>query len=250
MLFFPEGFDCEGTEQMLHYLFVDEAYQSASAFRRIVMSGWLVEETAFQSRFDSQKDLYRTPVLESINLVLEQVDGLALIATATLDLNVARPGERDSTDDITGMSRTDNIWSQCLIFTVAMLIKEMMRAKRDVSLIDLFHDPKSLKMDHSDAITRTLRGFVVDLAKQFTYERNIGLFRKLEIRNIVPVAKGEGDSRDCFQKAIWIADRLCRFALADSSAQGTQRIIRVDMTDLIANTVRQFDGIPFYEGSS
>lgn len=233
---------------MLHYLFVDEAYQSASAFRRIVMSGWLVEEAAFQSHFDSQKDLYRTPVLESINLVLQQVDGLALIATATLDLNVARQGERDTTDDITEMSRTDNIWSQCLIFTVATLIKEMIRAKRDLGLIDLFHDPKSLKLDHSDAIILTLRGLVVDLAKQFTYERNIGLLRKLEIRNITPVAKGEGESRDYFQKAIWIADRLCRFALADSTAQGTQRIIRVDMTDLITSTVGQFDGIPFDKG--
>lgn len=77
-----------------------------------------------------------------------------------------------------------------------------------------------------------------------------GLLTNLEIRNITPVAKGEGDSRDCFQKAIWIADRLCRFALVDSSSQSAQRIIRVDMTDLITSTIQQFDGISFYKGSA
>ena len=235
------------TNMLTHYLFLDEAYQAKDDQRRIVMSGWLVEEISFRSKFDSKRSLYRTPILDSINSALEEVDGTALVASANLQSNLARTGERDSTDDITSMSRGDNIWSQCLIFTVASLIRKMISRRCDVGAIDVFHDPKSLKLDHTDAIHRTLRGPVITLAKQFTSERKIELLKHLELRHISPVAKAHGNPPDAFQKAIWIADRLCSLALNGNLSKEARRIVSVDMTALIKKTVQQFDGIPFDE---
>ena len=147
----------------MHYLFLDESYPPVESRKDIVMTAWSVEPEKFDDYLPRLEELYRPPVLVSINSMIESVDAWAVVARASLDEHAFRAGERDSTDDVIGMARSDNIWSQCVVFLVATLIKELIRRDHQVGTIDVYHDPKTLKADHSRALRKTLCGPVVSL---------------------------------------------------------------------------------------
>lgn len=173
----------------MHYLFLDESYSVESSSTSVTIGVWTVEQTTFDAYVSQSRELYRTPILDSINLMLEKLNGLAVVASGTFDSTTYRTRERDTTDDIGGMARPDNIWSQCVIYTTAMLIRELIRREIDVDSVDIYHDPKTLKADHADALAQTLRTLVASLATQFTTERGIPLMKNLDIRHIKAVAK-------------------------------------------------------------
>ena len=228
----------------MHYLFFDESYSASSSGMIVTIAAWIVEQTAFDAYVSRNRRLYRAPLMDSISLMLEAVGAWALIARGSFVSGTYRIGERDSTDDIGDMARADNVWSQCVIFATGMLIKELIRRNVDVDVIDIYHDPKTLKQNHADALAQTLRGLVVSLAKQFISERKIPLMENLLIRRVEAIKKPTGPTPTRYQLGIRVADRLCA-ASEKSSGQVYSHIIQRDMTDLVRRTVQQFDGKPF-----
>ena len=176
--------------------------------------------------------------------MLEALGAWALIARGSFENGTYRIGERDSTDDIGDMARADNVWSQCVIFATGMLIKELIRQNVDVDIIDIYHDPKTLKHDHADALAGTLRGIVVSLAKQFTSDRKIPVMENLSIRRVEAIGKPTKPAPTQYQLGIRVADRLCA-ASQKNWGQAYSRIVHRDMSDLVRRTVQQFDGKPF-----
>jgi hypothetical protein len=231
----------------MHYLFIDESYPPVESGKTISMAAWIVAQDKFDNFFPKIHDLYRTPVLASIDSMLETVDGLAVVAHASLSHDIFRVDEIDSTDDISTMARTDNIWSECLIFLAGKVIKESIRRNREIEIIDIYHDPKSLKADHAIAMIKTLSDQVVSMAKQYVLESNILLLDHLEIRHIKAVEKSQGKQPNIFQVGTWVSDKLCGLKCDSVKSKEFSRIIVKDISELVRRTAQQFDGKSFEE---
>jgi len=111
--------------------------------------------------------------------MLKSIDAWAVVARASLDSHIFRTGEVDSTDDVAAMARTDTIWSVCGIFLVGSLIKELIRRGIQVGAVDIYHDPKCLKVAHAEALGKSFhelngrtRGYE-DGAIQAVYEDHL-----------------------------------------------------------------------------
>ena len=196
----------------MHYLFLDESYRQGKGQRTIVIAAWAIEQLGINRFAERLSELYRPPVLARIDSVLNSLDAQAVVGSATLDATIFRPGEIDGTNDIAAMARTDNIWSQCSIFLVGALIRQLLHGGHEVGTIDIHFDPKSLKRDHAEAIERTLRELLVPEAKRYASERGSRLLRKLTIRRFQPVTKPRaGQSPDKCQMGTWVAHKLCSY---------------------------------------
>jgi hypothetical protein len=228
----------------MHYLFFDESYPRKS-HGKIILAGWAVEQDRLNRRRVGLKELSKTPVLNSINEMLEDLGALAVVATAALDSALFRSGAEDGTDDVARMSRTDNIWTTCSTLLVNTLLAEFFSRGKDLATIDIYHDPKSLTSDHEEARRKALRGLVVRHAKEASVARGNMLFKKLNIRRIESVAKPLGYlNADKFQVGIWVSDKLCSSA---DAVQGRRfsRIRGYDMSEEVRRTIQQFDGKKF-----
>jgi len=232
----------------MHYLFLDESYPPNKGHKTIIMAGWAVAQWGFSRFAGCFSELYRPPVLEAINTMLNSLDAQAVVARATLDPASFRSGEIDGTDDIPAMARPDNIWSQCTIFLPGALIKLLLRRKQEVGTIDIHFDPKSLKGKHTEALERTLRTLLVSEAKRYASERDSRLLKKLRIRRFQPVTKPIGGQEpDKFQMGTWVAHKLCSSFDGIRKARHLSRIRVLDISDVVTRTVQQFDGKSFYE---
>ena len=236
----------------MHYLFVDESYSGGQPPKAITMAGWIVEQARFNRYFSTSPNLHIPPVVDQINSMLETLDAWAVVGRADLDEKLFRAGEIDGTDDVSSMARTDNIWSQCFVFTVAALIAKSVREGKDVEGMDIHYDPKSLKVEHSSAIEATLRNQLVGIAKGYATQvaqrsaARAHLLTKLKIRRITPVTKPRTNTvLDKFQTGTWAADKLCS-AYKIIQKRGFSRIIAKDMSEVVRRTVQQFKGRSYY----
>lgn len=229
----------------MHYIFIDEAYFRTATHTKIALASWAVEQVSWSRQTERLPELYKAPVLRSISLMLDRLDARANISTADLENTLFRSGETDGTDDIPRMARTDNIWSQCVIYGVGGLLKDLVEAGQEVGTVDIYFDPKSLKREHLEAIEGTFRKLLVPTVRSYASIRNSPLLKKLAIRRIEPVKKPNlGQAPNKFQAGIWIADKLC--TNSDEVVRlNRKRITHYDISDVVGRTARQFDGIPF-----
>ena len=237
----------------MHYLFLDESYPLEKGPNAIIVAAWLVEQASLNRYFSTAADLYRTPVLDSINSMLESLDAWAVVARADLDENLFRAGETDGTEDIPSMARRDNVWSQCFIFIIGKLIAKLVYEGKAVGTTDIHFDPKNLKPEHAAAVRATLRNLLVQQAKRYASQlarlsgARLPLLKKLKIRRIEPVTKARnGQALDKFQTGTWVADKLCS-SFETIQDRHFSRIVAMDMSEVVRKTMQQFDGKSFYE---
>jgi hypothetical protein len=227
----------------MHYLFFDESYTRKNP-GKVVFAGWAVEQDRLNRKLMRLQDLSETPVLNSIDGMLEDLDAWAIVTSASLDPALFRSGESDGTDDIPRMSRTDNVWSTCSTSLVVALVSGFYKRGEDLATVDVYHDPKSLTPAHDEARRKALRGLVVQHAKGFSTARNKKLFKKLTIRRIESVAKpSDFLSANKFQLGVWVSHKLC----SSDAVEGSQfsRIRSYDMSEEVRRTIQQFDGKRF-----
>jgi hypothetical protein len=82
----------------MYYLFIDESYLTDPGRRTIVMGAWAVEQDKWTRNVCQLADLYRPPVLKSIQVMLESLNASAVLTRASLDPALSRAGEVDGTD--------------------------------------------------------------------------------------------------------------------------------------------------------
>jgi hypothetical protein len=229
----------------MHYVFVDEAYSRTETRTKIAVASWAVEQAAWGRQAERFAELYRAPVLDSLGSMFDALDSRASISAADLKNTVFRSGEIDGTDDIPRMARTDNIWSQCALFGVSGLIRDLVEAGQEIGTVDIYFDPKSLKREHFEAMEETLHSLVVPVVKEYATIRGSSSLQKLAIRRIEPVKKPEsGGSPDKFQVGTWVADKLCSNSV-DAARANPKRVTTYDLSEVVRRTTQQFDGIPF-----
>lgn len=65
--------------------------------------------------------------------------------------------------------RSDNIWSQPIVFRVGRLITTLVEHAHRISTVDVYYDPRTLKAHHQVALQKAVREMLVgefrDLAK-------------------------------------------------------------------------------------
>jgi hypothetical protein len=228
----------------MHYLFFDESYAHRSP-GKLAFAGWAVEQDRFNRRPKRQRELSRTPVLNSIDVMLGDLDAWAVLIKVSLDPSLFRSGEIDGTDDVARMPRTDNIWATCSTFLITKLLTGFFTRREELATIDVYHDPKSLKPDLDEALGKSLRGSVVQTAKNVSAAFGSKLFEKLNIRRIEPVAKpSDFSSADKFQVGVWVSDRLCSYADAVEAGHFS-RIRSYDVSEEVRRTIQQYDGKRF-----
>jgi hypothetical protein len=228
----------------MHYLFFDESYTRKDA-GKVVFAGWAVEQDRLNRKLMRLEELSKTPVLVSIDAMLQDLDAWAIVTRAALDPTLFRSGEIDGTDDVARMSRTDNVWATCSTFLVTTIISGFYKRGEDLATLDVYHDPKSLTPAHDEARRKALRGLVVQHAKEFSAARNNRLFKKLNIRRIECVAKPTSFlSANKFQIGVWVSHKLCSSADAFEAGQFS-RIRSYDASEEVRRTIQQFDGKEF-----
>jgi hypothetical protein len=231
------------------YLFVDEKIEELSNHRRFIVCC----AAFYQSRWGSAwaeirkiGQLRKKRRLEKIIRLLEETAGLALLGYADIPLSMIPSGEIDGTDDVPQMTRSDNIWSQCVLFAVAGMLARLCRYRWHFSKAQLFYDPKSLKREHRDAFNGFLRKEVPLIARMHTG-------REIQFQRIEEVPKQKSSVGDALRSGIAVSHHLC-FQSDLLIRQGTSKRIRVsDMTKQIIQTTSQFitgkliadsDGLP------
>ena len=86
-------------------------------------------------------------------------DAWAVVTTTALGSDLYRPGEIDATSDVPSMSRTDNVWSVCAIFTLAAVMARSVAHRRTLETVDVHYDSKDLKTDRASRRLDTNRHF-------------------------------------------------------------------------------------------
>jgi hypothetical protein len=109
-----------------------------------VIAAWAVQQTRLNHNKERFPELFKPPVLERIESLFEALDVRAVVSVATMDAATFRPGNFDGTDDVPRMARTDNVWSQCAVFTIGALIRYMFGVRQNIGTVDIYFDPKSL----------------------------------------------------------------------------------------------------------
>lgn len=234
----------------VHYLFLDETYRDAEPDRKaIIVGAWAAEQDRLNKRVKLLRELRnrgKSPFWDRMNFALEALDGLAIVAAATLDRSLFRAGEMDGTDDIEAMARPDNIWSVSVSFAIANLIKEIGLRRRHVDTVDVYFDPKSLKPGHANAIKRFLRETFPRQIRHLT--RPDEVFKRLSIRHVEQVPKSMPDEEPTkLQLGTWMADRLCSQATHCFDAGGSSRIKAVNMSEVVRRTLQQYEGKSFQD---
>lgn len=226
----------------MYYAFFDESYQSDLG---IVMAAWAVEQDRYTRYQSHLPELYKTPVLNQIDSMLNSCDARAVLSAAKLPSETLRAGEIDGTNDVPRMARYDNVWSQSAVFLLSCLLIELFLNNHQVGTVDVHYDKKMLKPEHRQAFEGVIRDSVVREAQAADRHLGQNRFAKLRVRRVEQVPKPEsGQPRDKFQVGTWVADRLCsHFKVI--VAKKVDRITLCDLSDTIRKTTQQFDGKSF-----
>jgi hypothetical protein len=227
----------------MYYSFFDESYRSNLG---TVMAAWAVEQHRY-TRYESRlPELFKTPVLKQVETMLSSCDARAVLSAAKLSPEILRPGEIDGTNDVPQMARTDNIWSQSLVFLLSNLLSELLGNRHQVGTIDVYYDPKTLKAEHRQALEGVIRESVVQEAQAADRSLGWNRFTKLRIRRVQQVEKPHGGQAPTkFQMGTWIADKLCSHFELIRDSKTFVRISICDLSDVIRKTTQQFDGKSF-----
>jgi hypothetical protein len=230
----------------MYYFFFDESYPRGSGDRAIVMAAWAVEQARYTRHESRLSELFKTPVVNQVEAMLDSCDARATLSSAKVAAEILRQGEIDGTNDVRAMARSDNIWSQGLVFLLANLLVELLRNRHQVGTVDVFYDRKTLKPDHRQALEATIRESVAKHARAADSHLGWNRFADLRIRRVQQVDKpASGHTPNKFQMGVWVADKLCSHFKAISEREGPGRITLCDLSDVITRTSQQFDGKAF-----
>ncbi|PYL27197.1 MAG: hypothetical protein DMF45_12890, partial [Verrucomicrobia bacterium] len=69
--------------------FFDESYYYGNTQTKIIMASWAVEQDAWSWQVERLPELYKTPILDTINSMFDSLGARATVATATIDTTLA-----------------------------------------------------------------------------------------------------------------------------------------------------------------
>ena len=133
------------------------------------------------------------------------------------------------------MTRIDNVWSTALVRVVQGVVVRLVRIRGDaVSVVDVYHDPKSLTSDHREAIYEYVTGTAQSIFKDLSEKYNAPKLKRVKIRKICSAEKaGSGEKPNKFQRGIELVDAL----LKQKQLEGSRSIEVIDITKHLNETL-------------
>lgn len=109
------------------------------------------------------------------------------------------------------MKRRDHLWSLIVSFTVCDIIAQTLASGESVQSIDIYHDPKSLRLDHAEAWRDSITRRMAQRGTEVIERKGLSHIVPFSIRNLTEVDKAKSkNSPDIFQRGVWIADQVAR----------------------------------------
>ncbi len=174
--------------------------------------------------------------LEKIDEFLGTVKGLAAVCQVDFKLPWLAENAQDSCNDVSRMSRIDNVWSWAVSYAVMIALIEQEKRRNEISTVDIYHDPKSLTTEHLTALHDLIR----DKMTREIFQRLHKLqgvasgLRNTMIGRIEPVSKPKTVPADRFQRGVWLCDQIMR---VPEGWAGCKNIKVWDITSYIESTV-------------
>ena len=178
--------------------------------------------------------------MDRLRHVLHRVDGVGLVAWARTT-DIAQSGGRDSTSDIAGMARADNIWGFAMATAVYCTLISARAIELEVSTADIHYDTFDLRADHRTALHTALRDRIPkDIRKARVDGHTLPGFRP-KIRHIEDTSKVEtGVTPSKFQAGVMMAHVLLQHTLQLRSEGSAGRIFVVDNSPIVADFIKRF----------
>jgi hypothetical protein len=192
------------------YIFFDERYEHDDTFISLVVSTILVSQSAYDVDAANAKFQSKKTRLAEINEFLTRHGGYAHLGTARIRGEDFDSDEIDQYADIK-MKRRDNLWSLIVSLTICDLIAKTIASGESIQIIDIYHDPKSLRLEHADAWKNAITDRMVRTGNELVRQKRGNQMTEFSIRNFRQVGKQVTGSRgDKFQRGVWMADQLAR----------------------------------------
>ena len=168
------------------------------------------------------------------------MDGVGLIAWAKVD-KIEQPGHRDSTSDVAGMARSNNIWGiavasgayRCIIWARARDV--------EVRTVDLYYDTYSLRDDHRWVFQKALQERIAKDIRKARADGHAPPDFRPRIRRVVALPKAEAIAASTkYQAGVMMAHVLLQHTLTLRSAGSDGRIAVVDNSGLVRSFIGHF----------
>ena len=225
------------------YFFVDETYQEESSFRRHIFGCLAFLQDRWNELTPEQLTLrwpHNISKQKRILRLLEDTGGAGVLTKAEIPLQLLPTGERDQTDDIPDMARTDNAWSACFVYTVAALLRFLeVRRSPSFTTADIYLDNRDLKTEHMDAIDKALRVQVIKTIDELKNEGHMSTEFNPKIRRIRSTPQADKNARDRFQAGTHVAHHFCRLE-SKTPTPDSHLIKHLDITQQVEEYLKTY----------
>ena len=225
----------------LFYVFCDE-----KPFRRegILAVGSVMVPQQSWSELSPDVQQLRVPKdcerIERLRYVLATADGVGLIAWTEVD-NIEQSGRRDSTSDIAGMARSNNIWGFAMASGAYRSIIWARALGLEVRTADLYYDTYSLRDDHRTALHKALRERIAKDIRKARADGHAPQDFRPRIRRVVDMPKAETSTTSSkYQAGVMMAHVLLQHFLGLRSTRSDGRIAVVDNSGLVHDFIGRF----------
>jgi hypothetical protein len=192
------------------YIFLDERYEHDAIFCNLIVSAILVSQSQYDSKAPGAKFQRKKSRLIEIHEFLAKVSGYAHLGIARIRREDFDSNEIDRYADVE-MKRRDHLWSLIVSFTVCDLIAKTVATGESVQIIDIYHDPKSLRLAHTEAWRDSITRRLAQRGNELIEQKGLKHLAPFSIRHLAEVDKTKSGNRpDIFQRGVWMADQAAR----------------------------------------
>jgi len=194
------------------WIFIDETYDSIKGQKRFIVTASAFFSSNWKKlhgRTQQIRNQRKRRWTEDLIKLLDEAKGFAVTNYADIPAELLPPGKRDSFGDMKKISREDNIWSQCVAYSVVLVMARLLRYAADFGNGQIFYHQKSLKRDHR----KGLGLMIIEKISKLISDRKVVLgykrAPKITVFEEVCDPKNE-DSPSPLQNGIWVPHQLCR----------------------------------------
>jgi len=231
----------------LFYIFCDETYPRARSGVRRIVTGYFAVPQDLWNRMTPGSRALRIPHnvsrMERIEKILDSTLGVAAITYADIDLALLpnKEQERNGTNDVPNMSRSDNFWGAAMSYGLAATLGYMGRNNLAVQNVDIYYDTHSLTQKHQSALEGVVTQTLPEIVRQRRRQRRVPQRFRCKVRRFNPVSKAAtGMAPNKFQAGVLVADYLLRQAESIIKTGGRDRIYLRDNTKEVKRYILNF----------
>ena len=229
----------------LFYIFCDETYSPVhSGVKRIVTGYFAIPQDSWNRMTQDCRALavpHNVSRMERIEKILDSTLGVAAVTYADIDVALLPTKERNGTDDVPNMSRSDNFWGAAVAYGLAATLGYMGHHNLQVNNVDIYYDSRSLKREHQSALEKVVTQTLSEIVRKGRRQFGISPCFRAHVRRFKPVYKAAiGTDPDKFQDGVAVAHYLLTRARGLIKSGGKERICERDNTREVKKYILNF----------